>query len=94
MQHSGRSRRGPRAHWVRVAVLLGGLAALAIVPATSVAKSQKAASPQANDLSYRAYQDMFGLARQLADAFGATAAARLPTGGAQTGGGGTAPGPR
>ena len=39
--------------------------------------------PQANDLSYRAYQDMFGLARQLSDAFGATAAAR-----------GTAPGPR
>jgi hypothetical protein len=50
--------------------------------------------PQANDLSYRAYQDMFGLSRQLSDAFGATAAARLPTGGAQTGAGGTAPGPR
>ena len=50
--------------------------------------------PQANDLSYRAYQDMFGLARQLSDAFGATAAARLPAGGAQTGAGGTAPGPR
>ena len=28
--------------------------------------------PQANDLSYRAYQDMFGLARQLSDAFGAS----------------------
>ena len=50
--------------------------------------------PQANDLSYRAYQDMFGLARQLSDAFGATVAARLPIGGAQTGAGGTAPGPR
>jgi glucose/mannose transport system substrate-binding protein len=51
MQLSGRSRRGPRAHWVRLAVLLGALAALAVVPATSVAKSQKAASPQANELS-------------------------------------------
>jgi len=37
---------------------------------------------------------MFTLARQLSDAFGATAAARLPTGGAQTGAGGTVPGPR
>ena len=51
MQHSGRSRRGPRAHWVRLAVLLGALAALAVVPATSVAKSQKAASPQSSELS-------------------------------------------
>jgi glucose/mannose transport system substrate-binding protein len=51
MKYQGRSRRGPRAHWVRLAVLLGALAALAAVPATSVAKSQKAASPQANELS-------------------------------------------
>jgi hypothetical protein len=50
--------------------------------------------PRANDLSYRAYQDMFGMARQLSDAFGATVAARLPEGGPQTGAGGTAPGPR
>jgi hypothetical protein len=50
--------------------------------------------PQANDLSYRAYQDMFGLARQLSDAFGATVAGRLPEGGAQTGAGGTAGRPR
>ena len=49
---------------------------------------------QANDLSYRAYQDMSGLAGQLSDAFGATVAARLPAGGGQTGVGGTAPGPR
>ena len=49
---------------------------------------------QSNDLSYRAYQDMFGLARQLSDAFGATVAARLPASGAQTGSDGTAPGPR
>ncbi len=44
---------------------------------------------QANDLSYGAYQDMFGMARQLSDAFGAAVAARLPKGGAQTGAGGT-----
>ena len=50
--------------------------------------------PRANDLSYRAYQDMFGTARQLSDAFGAMVAARLPEGGAQTGAGGTASGPR
>ena len=50
--------------------------------------------PRANDLSYRAYQDMFDVARQLSDAFGAAVAARLPEGGAQTGGGGTVPGPR
>jgi hypothetical protein len=49
---------------------------------------------QANDLSYRAYQDMFGLARQLSDAFGAAVAARLPEGGAQTGAGGTVRQPR
>jgi hypothetical protein len=46
---------------------------------------------QSNDLSYRAYQDMFGVSGQLSDAFGATVAARLP---AQTGSDGTAPGPR
>jgi hypothetical protein len=50
--------------------------------------------PRANDLSYRAYQDMFGMARQLSDAFGAMVAARLPEGGAQTGAGGTVPGRR
>jgi hypothetical protein len=33
---------------------------------------------------------MFELARRLADAFGATVAARLPVGGAQTGRGGLA----
>jgi hypothetical protein len=49
---------------------------------------------QSNDLSYRAYQDMFGLAGQLSDAFGATVAARLPASGAPTGSDGTAPGPR
>jgi len=49
---------------------------------------------QSNDLSYRAYQDMFGVSGQLSDAFGATVAARLPASGAQTGSDGTAPGPR
>jgi hypothetical protein len=52
--------------------------------------------PRAHDLAYHTYQDMFGLSRQLADAFGDTVAARLPRGGAETGAGGTAgaPGPR
>jgi hypothetical protein len=51
---------------------------------------------QAHELAYDTYQDMFGLARQLADAFGETVAARLPQGGARTGAGGLsgAPGPR
>jgi hypothetical protein len=43
---------------------------------------------QAQDIAYHTYQDMFGLARQLSDAFGQTVAARLPEGGAQTGAGG------
>jgi hypothetical protein len=53
--------------------------------------------PQAHELAYDTYQDMFGLSRQLADAFGESVAARLPHGGAQTGAGGmaeTAPGTR
>ena len=41
--------------------------------------------PRAHDLAYHTYQDMFGLSRRLADAFGETVAARLPQGGAQTG---------
>jgi hypothetical protein len=45
---------------------------------------------QANQLAYTAYQDMFGLSRQLSDAFGETVATRLPQGGAETGAGGTA----
>ena len=45
---------------------------------------------RAYDLAYSTYQDMFGLSRQLADAFGETVAARLPQGGAHTGAGGTA----
>jgi hypothetical protein len=44
----------------------------------------------AHDLAYDTYQQMFELARQMADAFGATVAARLPRGGAQTGYGGMA----
>jgi len=36
---------------------------------------------------------VFGLARNMADAFGATVAARMPQGGAETGGGGTAGAP-
>jgi hypothetical protein len=46
--------------------------------------------PRAHDLAYNTYQDMFGLSRQLADAFGDTVAARLPRGGVETGAGGTA----
>jgi hypothetical protein len=48
---------------------------------------------QAHDLAYHAYQDMFGLSRQLADAFGETVAARLPQGGAETGAGAVAGAP-
>lgn len=44
----------------------------------------------AHDIAYQTYDDMFDLARQLADAFGATVAARLPRGGPQTGYGGLA----
>jgi hypothetical protein len=44
----------------------------------------------AHDIAYDTYDHMFELARQLADAFGATVAAKLPHGGAQTGYGGMA----
>ena len=44
----------------------------------------------AQDIAGRTYEHMFDLARQLADGFGATVAARLPRGGAQTGHGGLA----
>jgi len=44
----------------------------------------------AHDVAYRTYQEMFDLARTMADAFGANVAARLPRGGAQTGYGGMA----
>jgi hypothetical protein len=49
--------------------------------------------PRAHDLAYSTYQDMFSISGQLAAAFGDTVAARLPQGGAHTGGGGTAHGP-
>jgi len=45
---------------------------------------------QAHDLAYSTYQDMFTLAGQLANAFGATIASRLPVGAVQTGRGGMA----
>ena len=45
----------------------------------------------AHDVAYTTYQEMFGLARQLADAFGLKVASRLPVGAADTGRGGTAP---
>ena len=45
---------------------------------------------RAHELAYTTYQDMFGLAGQLAVAFGDTVAAQLPQGGAETGAGGTA----
>jgi hypothetical protein len=44
----------------------------------------------AHDIAYDTYDGMFDLAQKLADAFGATVAARLPAGGAQTGYGGLA----
>jgi hypothetical protein len=44
----------------------------------------------AHDIAYDTYDDTFDLARQLADAFGATVASRLPHGAAQTGYGGMA----
>ncbi|MEV4703315.1 hypothetical protein [Actinoplanes sp. NPDC049316] len=44
----------------------------------------------AQDIAGRTYEHMFALARRLADGFGATVAARLPQGGAQTGYGGLA----
>jgi hypothetical protein len=44
----------------------------------------------AHDVAAQTYDHMFELARQLADGFGATVAARLPRGGAQTGYGGMA----
>jgi hypothetical protein len=48
---------------------------------------------QAHELAYDTYQDMFGLSRQLSDAFGETVAARLPQGGMRTGAGGMAGAP-
>jgi leucyl aminopeptidase (aminopeptidase T) len=44
----------------------------------------------AHTIAYQTYDHMFELARTLADAFGASVAARLPKGGAQTGYGGEA----
>jgi len=44
----------------------------------------------AHDVAYTTYQEMYGLAGQLADAFGAKVASRLPRGAAQTGRGGMA----
>lgn len=43
-----------------------------------------------HDIAYQTYEHMFDLARQLAGAFGATVASRLPAGGPQTGQGGLA----
>ena len=48
---------------------------------------------QAQELANQTYPQVFGLARNMADAFGATVAARLPRGGAETGGGGMAGAP-
>jgi hypothetical protein len=45
---------------------------------------------QAHDIADTTYEHMFDLAKQLADAFGATVAARLPAGGPETGLGGAA----
>jgi hypothetical protein len=43
-----------------------------------------------HDIAYSTYQEMYGLAGQLSDAFGVTVASRLPVGAAQTGRGGMA----
>ena len=48
---------------------------------------------QTHELAGDAYQGMFGLSGQLADAVGGSVAARLPQGGAETGAGGTAGAP-
>jgi hypothetical protein len=45
---------------------------------------------RARELANQTYPQVFGFARNLADAFGATLAARMPQGGAPTGGGGMA----
>ena len=45
---------------------------------------------RAHDIAYSTYEQMFELARQLSEAFGDTVAARMPTGGVQTGSGGMA----
>ena len=45
---------------------------------------------QAHDIAHTTYAQMFDVAGQFADAFGATVAARLPAGGPQTGLGGMA----
>jgi hypothetical protein len=44
----------------------------------------------AHDVAYSTYQEMYGLAGQLADAFGLKVASRLPVGAAETGRGGMA----
>jgi hypothetical protein len=44
----------------------------------------------AQELANQTYPQVWGIARNMADAFGATLAARMPQGGAQTGGGGMA----
>ena len=46
--------------------------------------------PRAQQLANQTYPQVFGLARNMADAFGATLAARMPQGGAKTGAGGMA----
>jgi hypothetical protein len=46
--------------------------------------------PRAHDLAYDAYQQVFGMSGQFAGAIAEVAGSRLPRGGAQTGGGGTA----
>jgi hypothetical protein len=44
----------------------------------------------AQELANQTYPQVWGIARNMADAFGATLAAQMPQGGAQTGGGGMA----
>jgi len=45
---------------------------------------------KAHDLEYTTYEHMYGLAGQMADAFGSTVMGRVPAGGAETGEGGMA----
>jgi glucose/mannose transport system substrate-binding protein len=52
MSKRGLPRHEPRRYWARLAILLVALAVLAVVPATSVAKSQKAQADQLSVFSW------------------------------------------
>jgi hypothetical protein len=78
---------GSRVHAPDLAAALRGLDDLLLqqVDAFAARDYQKART-----LADQTYPQVYGLARNMADAFGATVAARMPRGGARTGGGGMA----